>query len=75
MTVQGLGYPGRAIFSGVVEMVARIAVSKIFVPLYGFTAICFADQSAWVSAVLYIVPVCYFCTRFVQDNSKKRKNN
>ncbi len=73
MTVQGLGYPGRAIFSGVVEMVARIAVSKIFVPLYGFTAICFADQSAWVSAVLYILPVCYFCTRFVQDNSKKKK--
>ena len=73
MTVQGLGYPGRAIFSGVVEMVARIAVSKIFVPLYGFTAICFADQSAWVSAVLYIVPVCHFCTRFVQDSSKKGK--
>lgn len=67
MTVQGIGYPGRAIFSGVVEMVARIAVSKIFVPLYGFTAICFADQSAWVSAVLYIVPVCFFCIRKIPE--------
>lgn len=67
MSVQGLGFPGRAIFSGVVEMVARIAVSKIFVPTYGFTAICFADQSAWVSAVFYIVPVCIVCLKKVQD--------
>jgi len=63
MTVQGIGYPGRAIFSGVVEMFARIAVSKIFVPVYGFTAICFADQTAWVSAILYIVPVYFICLK------------
>lgn len=70
MTVQGIGYPGRAIFSGVVEMVARIAASKIFVPLYGFTAICFADQSAWVSAVLYIVPVCFFCIKRISGEKQ-----
>lgn len=63
MSVQGLGYSGRAIFSGMVEMLARIAVSLIFVPLFGFTAICFADQAAWVSAVLYIVPTCILCVR------------
>ncbi len=71
MTVQGIGYPGRAILSGVVEMVARIATSKIFVPLYGFTAICFADQSAWVSAVIYIVPVCFFCIKKVSNKNNK----
>lgn len=70
MTVQGIGYPGRAIISGAVEMVARIAVSKIFVPLYGFTAICFADQSAWVSAVLYIVPVCFICIKKLPAGKK-----
>ncbi len=73
MTVQGIGYPGRAIFSGVVEMVARIAASKIFVPLYGFTAICFADQSAWVSAVLYIVPVCFFCIRKITESTESKE--
>lgn len=66
MSVQGLGYPGRAIFSGFVEMVARIVVSKVFVPIYGFTAICFADQSAWLSAVLYIVPTCFLCLRKIR---------
>ena len=73
MTVQGIGYPGRAILSGAVEMVARIAVSKIFVPLYGFTAICFADQSAWVSAVLYIVPVCFFCIRKITESTESKE--
>lgn len=61
MTVQGLGYSVRAIMSGVLEMFARIIVSRFFVPLYGFTAICFADQTAWVAACLYIVPTCFYC--------------
>lgn len=71
MSVQGLGYPGRAIFSGFVEMIARIVVSKVFVPLYGFTAICFADQSAWLSAVLYIVPTCFFCLKKIKTTTNE----
>lgn len=63
MCTQGLGYSGLAVFSGVTEMIARVAVSMIFVPKYGFTAICFTDQTAWVSACLYIVPVCIHCVR------------
>lgn len=71
MSIQGLGYPGRAIFSGFVEMVARIVVSKVFVPIYGFTAICFADQSAWISAVLYVVPTCFLCLRKIKATRKE----
>ncbi len=63
MTTQGLGYSGRAVFSGMTEMVARIVVSLVFVPMFGFTAICFADQSAWVSACIYIVPTCIHCVK------------
>ena len=73
MSVQGLGYSGRAIFSGVVEMVARIVVSKAFVPVFGFTAICFADQSAWVSGTIYIVPVCILCVKKLTKQSAVRK--
>ncbi len=69
MSTQGIGYSGRAVFSGVVEMVARIAVSRIFVPLYGFTAICFADQTAWVCATLYIIPTCIFCVKKSEQKS------
>ena len=63
MATQGLGYAGLAIFSGAVEMTARVAVSLIFVPVFGYAAICFTDQSAWVSASLYIAPVCAWCVR------------
>lgn len=63
MCTQGLGYSGRAVFSGAVEMVARIFVSLVFVPAFGFSAICFADQSAWVSACIYIVPTLLFCLK------------
>lgn len=61
MTTQGLGYSGRAVFSGVMEMFARIIVSMLFVPRYGYCAICFADQSAWLAACVYIVPTCLLC--------------
>ena len=61
MVTQGLGYSGRAVLSGVTEMVARIIVSVGFVGTYGYTAICFADQTAWITASLYIAPTCLYC--------------
>lgn len=63
MSTQGLGFSGRAIFSGVTEMFARSIVSLVFVAHYGYTAICFADQTAWVCACCYITPICYLCLR------------
>lgn len=63
MVTQGLGYSGRAVFSGVTEMLARTIVSLGFVGTFGFTAICFADQTAWVTACLYIAPTCLYCIR------------
>ncbi len=71
MCVQGLGYSGRTIFSGLTEMFARIIVSIVFVPMYGFSAICFADQSAWVSACFYILPVCILCVRKADRMTKE----
>ena len=66
LCTQGLGYSGRAVFSGVVEMIARTVVSLGFVPIWGFNAICFADQTAWVTAVLYIVPTCIYCVKKIE---------
>lgn len=54
MVTQGLGYSGRAVFSGVTEMIARTVVCLGFVVTFGFTAICFADQTAWITATCYI---------------------
>lgn len=58
MVTQAIGYAGRAMISGVIEMAARCAVSLIFVPVFGYAAICWTDQCAWVTACFYIVPVC-----------------
>ena len=63
MVTQGLGYSGRAVFSGVTEMIARTVVSLGFVGAFGFTAICFADQTAWITATCYIFPTCLWCIR------------
>ena len=54
-TIQSLGYAGRAIFSGAVEMVARSVISLTLVPRYGYPVICWTDQAAWTAAVVYIV--------------------
>ena len=75
MTTQGLGYSGRAIFSGVTEMFARIIVSLVFVPHYGYTAICCADQAAWIAACFYIAPMCYFCVKKVSSLMAKREES
>lgn len=73
MTTQGLGFSGRAVFSGVTEMVARIFVSFVFVGTYGFTAICFADQTAWILACIYILPTCLYCVKRVAQRCDDAK--
>lgn len=60
MATQSLGFSGRAMFAGVMEMFARIAVCTLLIGSLGYTAICFADQAAWVAAVAYIVPICAY---------------
>ena len=52
MVTQGLGYSGRTVFSGVA-----------FVGTFGYTAICFADQAAWIAACCYSVPTCLWCMK------------
>lgn len=63
MVTQGLGHSGRAFFSGVTEMAARTIVCTFFVKTYGYTAICFTDQAAWLAACCYIAPTCLCCVK------------
>ena len=63
MVTQWLGHSGRAFFSGVMEMIARTIVSLGFVEAFGYTAICFADQTAWIAACCYIAPTCLYCLK------------
>lgn len=62
-SIQGAGYTNLAMFSGVAEMIARILVSVVAVPLWGFWAICFGDPTAWVFAVIFLVPAFAYMYR------------
>lgn len=57
--IQGMGYSKFAILAGVFEMTARTLVGFVFVPLFGFSAACFANPVAWVFADMFLFPA-YF---------------
>lgn len=71
MTVQGLGYSKLAVFSGVLEMIARSITGFVLVPLYGYQAICFADQTAWIAGTVYVCIICHFCLKKVGKEMAK----
>lgn len=55
-SIQGVGYTILAMLSGVSEMIARILVSVLAVPAFGYIAVCFGDPTAWMAADLFLVP-------------------
>ena len=69
-TTQALGFTGRAVISGVVEMFARTVVAAALSGSLGFTAICMADPAAWSLATAYITPVCYYSIRQIEERLK-----
>lgn len=62
-SIQGAGYTKLAMFSGVSEMIARILVSVVDVPLWGFWAVCFGDPTAWVFADAFLIPAFIYVYR------------
>lgn len=62
-SIQGAGYTKLAMFSGVSEMIARILVSVVAVPLWGFWAVCFGDPTAWVFADSFLIPAFIYVYR------------
>lgn len=63
LSIQGLGFTGRAVFSGVTEMLARTLISTSLVGAWGFTAVCCSDPGAWIAACLYLFPTCLVCLK------------
>ena len=62
-SIQGAGYTKLAMFSGLSEMIARILVSVVAVPLWGFWAVCFGDPTAWVFADAFLIPAFIYVYR------------
>lgn len=70
-TIQGVGYTGISMFSGVSEMIARILVSVLAVPAFGYAAVCYGDPMAWIAADLFLVPAFIY----VYGKLKKKRYN
>ena len=71
--IQGMGFSGFAIYSGVMEMVARILVAFTLVPMIGYAGAIWASPVAWLFAVFFLIPGFYSCCRklehkFCEDN-------
>ena len=65
-TIQGAGFTSFAMLSGVMEMIARAAVSIWFVPMFGYIAVCFGDSVAWFAGDLFLVPAFVYVYRCIR---------
>lgn len=60
--IQGMGFSPLATLAGVLEMAARAGLACL-VPVFGFSAACFASPAAWIMADLFLIPAYFHCCR------------
>ena len=61
LSIQGMGYSRLSLLAGLLEMIARTAVSVWAVPVFGFSAACLASPLAWVLADCFLIPGVFGC--------------
>ena len=59
LSIQGMGFTQVAMCAGLAEMIARTLVGMLLVPVFGYTAACYASPVAWLFADAFLFP-CYF---------------
>ena len=71
--IQGAGYTQLSMLSGLAEMIARILVSVVAVPMWGYWAVCFGDPVAWMFAVAFLLPAFRYVYRRLCHIVEKEK--
>ena len=71
-SIQGLGYSMLSMLSGVMEMIARCGVSIWLVPALHFTAVCFADPTAWMAADLFLIPAYFWLNKKIKRDKARK---
>ncbi len=66
--IQGLSHGFLAMFAGIFEMAARSLVAFALVAPFGYTAVCFANMSAWVAANLLLIPAFFYVERSLKQH-------
>ncbi len=69
--IQGMGFSTFAIYSGVMEMIARILVAFTFVPMIGYAGAIWASPVAWLFAVFFLIPGFYSCCNKLEKKFKE----
>ena len=59
--------------AGAFELVARAVMGFAVIPRYGFAAVCFANQSAWLSAFVFLVPTYLIVHSIVKKKIEQGK--
>ena len=67
--IQGMGFSPLATLAGVLEMFARAGVACL-VPVFGFSAACFASPAAWIMADAFLSPAYFWCCRRLRTPEK-----
>lgn len=71
-TIQGVGFSNFAMFSGVMEMIARTLVSLYAVSAWGYLAVCFGDPTAWIAADLFLVPAFWYVYKQIKKRNHEK---
>ena len=61
--IQGMGFSQLAVFAGLFELVGRGVFGLVFVPVFGYTAACFASPAAWILADSFLIPAYFICKK------------
>ena len=73
LSIQGMGYSRLSLISGLLEMLARTAVSLWAVPAFGFDAACLASPLAWLLADCFLVPIYFHDMHILQRRFAQRR--
>jgi putative MATE family efflux protein len=68
--IQGMGFSVFAVTAGICEMVARAAVGFMFVPVFGYSAACFASPLAWLMADIFLIPAFFLCMKKLRHKAE-----
>ena len=75
LTIQGLGYSAIAMCAGLSELLARGLMSIFVIPRFGYTAVCFTDQTAWIAATCVVMPVFFAIMKRLEKRQAKAAGN
>ena len=65
--IQGMGFSQLAVFAGLFELAGRGVFGLVFVPVFGYTAACFASPAAWILADSFLIPAYFICKKRLES--------